>query len=70
MTRIIHEILLTILIFIMKILILALSFVFSLSADEDVCDVTISNGTETVTCVAATCAEAKACAIAGWEAMH
>lgn len=54
----------------MKILLLALSLgYFSTTLSEDDCTARITDGVNTVVCTAGTCKEAKACAIAGWEAI-
>jgi hypothetical protein len=56
----------------MKILIISafVSFFNYSSISEDACTATISNGTQSVSCTASTCSAAKACAIAGWQAMQ
>lgn len=53
----------------MKVLILTFAFGFFLPTNDDDCTVRISDGTNTVICTSGNCADARACAIAGWEAM-
>ncbi len=55
----------------MKVLFLIFSLgYFVPMASEDSCTARITDGTNTVSCTAETCAAARACAIAGWEAIQ